>query len=159
MTGESARTSFLLRRLQLRIYNRMIEGLGKFDVTPFQYMALSLASHSGKRSTADLARRFQITPQSMNEVVAALEAKELITRRESPDHRRILHVRLTAAGTRLLQKCDLEIDTIERNVFRGFTTAEVVEFREMLTRALAESAEPGETNVEEYRRSPHERRA
>ena len=137
MTGKSARTSFLIRLLQLKIYNEMVEGLRQFDITPFQYMALSLASHDGKWSAADLARRFQIRPQSMNEVIAALEAKELIAREEAPDHGRILHVRLTGAGTRLLNKCDREIDRIEGMVFVGFTGAEVNAFRKMLYRALA----------------------
>ena len=119
----------------------MVEALGAFQLTPFQYMALSLAGHSGTRSTADLARRFQITPQSMNEVVAALEAKDLIKRSESPDHRRILHVRLTDAGKRLLQKCDMEIDRIESRAFRSFTAAELARFRELMARALSDRAE------------------
>ena len=37
---------------------------------------------------------------------AALEAKKLIARRESPGHRRILHIRFTSAGTKLLAKCE-----------------------------------------------------
>jgi hypothetical protein len=55
--------------------------------------------------------------------------------------RRILEVRLTGAGTRLLQKCDAEIDRIEGNVFTDFTAAQLSEFREMLGRALARAGE------------------
>jgi len=140
VTGQSARTSFLLRSVQLRIYNEMIEGLQPFGLTPFQYMALSLSAHRGTLSTADLARRFQIAPQSMNEVIAALEAKRLIARRESPTHRRILQVRLTAAGARLLAKCDREIDRIEADAFRGLSDRELDGLRATLTRLLMPAA-------------------
>jgi DNA-binding MarR family transcriptional regulator len=137
MMGKSARTILLVRLLQLKLYNEMVESLQTFDLTPLQYMVLSLAGHHGSLSTADLARRFHITPQSMNEVIAALEGKRLIDRRESPDHRRILHVRLKAAGIRLLQKCDGEIDRIERSAFRDFSAKELTAFRGMISKALS----------------------
>jgi DNA-binding MarR family transcriptional regulator len=108
-----------------------------FDLTPIQYLVLSLASRSGSWSTADLARRFDIAPQSMNEVIAALEGKKLIARRESPDHRRILHIRLKPSGVRLLQKCDGAVDHIERCAFGGFSPSELTVFRDMISKALS----------------------
>jgi DNA-binding MarR family transcriptional regulator len=137
MTGKSARTLLLIRLLQLKLYNEMVESLRHFELTPIQYLVLSLAGRSGSWSTADLARRFDIAPQSMNEVIAALEGKKLIARRESPDHRRILHIRLRASGTRLLQKCDGEVDRIERSAFRDFSPRDMTVFRGMISKALS----------------------
>jgi DNA-binding MarR family transcriptional regulator len=137
MMGKSARTLLLVRLLQLKLYNEMVEALRQFELTPLQYMVLSLAGHRGSLSTADLARRFHMTPQAMNEVIAALEAKKLIVRRESPDHRRILHVRLKSAGTRLLQKCDGAVDRIERSAFREFSAKELAAFRGMIAKTLS----------------------
>lgn len=137
MMGKSARTLLLVRLLQLRLYNEMVESLRLFELTPLQYMVLSLASRGGNWSTADLARKFDIAPQSMNEVIAVLEGKKLIARRESPGHRRILHVRLKASGTRLLQKCDREVDRIERSAFHDFSPAELKVFRGMISKALS----------------------
>jgi DNA-binding MarR family transcriptional regulator len=135
--AKSARTLLLVRLLQLKTYNELVEALHRFDLTPLQYMVLSLASHRGGSSTADLARRFHIAPQSMNEVIAALEGKKLITRRESPGHRRILHVRFTAAGTKLLEKCERAVDRVERAIFRDFDRKELTLFRGMLAKSLA----------------------
>jgi DNA-binding MarR family transcriptional regulator len=137
MTGKSARTLLLVRLLQLKLYNEMVEALRLFDLTPIQYLVLSLASRSGSWSTADLARRFDIAPQSMNEIIAALEVKKLITRRESPDHRRILHIHLKATGMRLLQKCDAAADRIERSAFGDFSARELTAFRSMIAKALS----------------------
>lgn len=137
MAGKSARTLLLVRLLQLRAYNELAETLRKFDLTPLQYMVLSLAGHRDNSSTADLARRFQIAPQSMNEVVATLEGKKLIARRGAPAHRRILHIRLSAAGIRLLQKCEREVDRLERSIFRDFPRGELAAFRAMMVKVLA----------------------
>jgi DNA-binding MarR family transcriptional regulator len=136
MTAKSTRTLLLVRLLQVRLYNEMVEALRLFDLTPPQYLVLSLASRSSSWSTADLARRFDIAPQSMNEVIAALEGKKLIARRESPDHRRILHIRLKASGTRLLEKCDAAADRIERSAFGDLSPRELAAFRDTISKAL-----------------------
>ena len=135
--AKSARTLLLVRLLQLKTYNELVEALRRFDLTPLQYMVLSLASHRGSWSTADLARRFHIAPQSMNEVIAALEGKKLIARHVSPGHRRILHIRFSAAGTKLLAKCERGVDRVERSIFRDFDRKELTIFRGMLAKALA----------------------
>jgi DNA-binding MarR family transcriptional regulator len=135
--GKSARTILLVRLLQLKLYNQMVERLRLFDLTPLQYLVLSLAAHRGSWSTAELARRFEITPQSMNEVVAILEGKRLIARRESPDHRRILHIRLSAAGLRLLKRCDSEVDRIEQSAFGHFSAKDLALFRGLIAKALS----------------------
>jgi DNA-binding MarR family transcriptional regulator len=137
MPGKAARTSFLVRRLQLDMYNRMVDTLLSFRLTPTQYMVLSLAADHGMLCTADMARRFQIAPQSMNQTVATLLRKRLLARRESPDHRRILHIRLTPAGTRLLEKCDAAIDAMERDAFGHFQPEELAALRTLLLKALS----------------------
>jgi DNA-binding MarR family transcriptional regulator len=127
----------MLRVLQLELYNRMVERLLDFQVTPNQYMVMSVAGRHANYSSADFARHARTTPQSMNEMIAALEKKKLIERRESPVNRRILHVRLTAAGTRLLAKCEAAVDEIERSAFAGLSAKELKAFRAALAASLA----------------------
>jgi len=145
MPSQKPRTIFLLRLLQLNIYNLLVERLAEFELTPIQYMVLSILASRGSWSTAELARRFHIAPQSMNEVVSSLQRKKLIERRESAAHRRILHIRLTVSGTRLLGKCDKAVDRIERGAFKELSAGEVTMFRSLLGRALEKFAarEPG----------------
>ena len=112
MVARTARTLLLVRLLALELYQRMVESLARHKLTPTQYMVLSLASDHSNLSTADMARRFQIAPQSMNQTVASLLAKRLITRCESPTHRRILHIGLTPSGSKLLARCDAAIDRL-----------------------------------------------
>ena len=132
MTG-AARTSYLLRQAQLRIYAAMVERLGALGLTPVQYTVLSLSSREGGLSSADLARRTQITPQSMNEVITALHRKGLIRRHEAPENRRILRVALTKEGNRLLPECERQMDRLEAEFFRCFGKSELTAFRNLLS--------------------------
>ncbi len=132
----AARTSYLLRQAQLRIYAAMVERLGALGLTPVQYMVLSLSSREGGLSSADLARRAQITPQSMNEIIGALHRKGLITRHEAPENRRILRVVLTKEGSRLLPECERQMDRLETEFFDCFDDSELTAFRDLLSKFL-----------------------
>ena len=136
MAAQKPRTIFLLRLLQLNVYNLMIERLRPAGLTPIQYLVLSILSRRGTWSTAELARRFHIAPQSMTEVVASLQTRRLIARSKSLAHGRILNIRLTAAGLRRLDRCNLAVDRLERTVFADFDAAELARFREFLGTAL-----------------------
>jgi len=133
------RTIYLVRKTQLLVYAEMVEALKAFGVTPVQYTVLSSSSHEGGLSSADLARRAQMTPQSMNELIAALHRKGLVRRREHPDNKRILQVALTKDGTRLLAQCDRQIDRMEQRLFRCFTEKELGTFRRLHSKLLHES--------------------
>jgi DNA-binding MarR family transcriptional regulator len=131
------RTIYLVRQLQLTIYAGLLDQLSEFDVTPTQYMLLSLASRRGGLSSADLARRFRVTPQSMNEAISALERKGFIERTEDPGHRKILRIGLTAQGAKLLKRCDRRVDQFELALFETITPSEHENLRKTLSKLVA----------------------
>jgi DNA-binding MarR family transcriptional regulator len=137
--ARSPRTIYLLRQTQLLVYGEMIERLRDFDLTPAQYLVLSLSQNEQSPSSADLARRSDITPQSMNEIIAVLDRKGLIRRREDPDNRRILRVTVTKEGTKLLAECNKQIDRMENEIFRCLTEKELAAFRALHTKLLRKS--------------------
>jgi DNA-binding MarR family transcriptional regulator len=143
MNLQSARTLLLVRLLQIKEANSMAAALAGCDLTPAQFQVLSVMSHRATWSTATMARRLLVSPQSMNETMAALEKKRLITRQESKDDRRTLNIHLTALGTRVLEKADREIDRVEQQLFGAFSPAELLVFRSCLINAI-NSAEPSE---------------
>ena len=65
-----------------------------------------LSRHGAPLSTSQLARRAFMTPQSMSEVIHALERKGLIKRNPHPNHRRTLPATLTGEGRRVLAACE-----------------------------------------------------
>lgn len=142
MAAQGPRTIFLLRLLQLNIYQSMVEQLRPAKTTPIQYMVLSILSSRGTWSTAELARRFHIAPQSMNEIVSSLEHGKLIARIKSAAHGRVLNIHLTAAGTRRLERCNRAVDRIERAAFKELSAPELAQFRALLGRALLQYSLP-----------------
>jgi DNA-binding MarR family transcriptional regulator len=129
------RTAYLLRQAQLATHAALEAALAPLGVTPTQYAVLSLiASATRPRSSADLARRAGVTPQAMAEMIAALEAKGLIRRAESPDNRRILHIRPTRRGHTLLARCEAAADTAEAAAFGMLSPAERASLDALLRR-------------------------
>jgi DNA-binding MarR family transcriptional regulator len=141
-TATPARTIYMVRQLQLAIYARLEEALRAHQLTPIQYTVLSILCRRQGLSSAELSRRFSVTPQSMNELVAVLERKGLIRRQEAPENRRVLRVSPTAEGKRLLARCDRLVDELESALFAGVGRGEMVNLRQTLAKVLATARAP-----------------
>ena len=77
---------------------RTQEAFSEGELTLPQLTALSRLDRFGPSTTAELARREQITPQAMGATIASLEQRELVERRpDSVDGRRSI-LSLTPAG-------------------------------------------------------------
>jgi DNA-binding MarR family transcriptional regulator len=77
---------------------RTQETLAEGDLTGPQLTALSRLDRLGPSTTAELARREQITPQAMGATIAGLEQRDLVVRQpDSVDGRRSI-LSLTPAG-------------------------------------------------------------
>jgi DNA-binding MarR family transcriptional regulator len=77
---------------------RTQETLAEGDLTAPQLTALSRLDRLGPSTTAELARREQITPQAMGITIASLEQRDLVQRRpDAADGRRSI-LSLTPAG-------------------------------------------------------------
>jgi DNA-binding MarR family transcriptional regulator len=57
-----------------------------------------------------------VTPQSMNEVIAALERDELVARSPAANHGRVLEMTLTDAGRDVLARCDAAVNEMENRM-------------------------------------------
>lgn len=126
------RTLYLVKRAETVIRSGLESCLQPLSVTPAQYVTLALLSEKAEQSSADLARRAGIAPQSISETIASLERKGLIERRENPEHRRILSTRLTDAGAKILAQCDVNVDTLEISLLAAFSPHEIELFKAML---------------------------
>jgi DNA-binding MarR family transcriptional regulator len=86
-------------------------------------------------SSADLARRSEVTPQTMKDIVRCLERSGLVERRAHAAHGRILTLRLTAPGQAALQRCRALVDRVEERMLARFSAAERIAFIDLLVRA------------------------
>jgi DNA-binding MarR family transcriptional regulator len=107
------RFSYVVARLDRALRREIDEAVRPHDLTLARYTALSVIAHRDGLSNAQLARRSYITPQSMSQVITALERDGLIVREPDRSHGRILRARLTAKGRRVLTVSDKAVDAQE----------------------------------------------
>ena len=97
-----------------------------------QYAALSVLAEEPGISNAGLARRSFVTPQTMNQILARLEAAGFVERRLHPEHGRVLQAYLTEEGERLRRDCATRVDAVEERMVGGLSEDERLGLLEML---------------------------
>jgi DNA-binding MarR family transcriptional regulator len=129
--------SYAIARLQQRVFAGITERVAQYGLTTLQFTTMSVLNrHGAPLSTSQLARRALMTPQSMSEVIHALERKGFIKRNPHPNHRRTLPATLTAKGRRVLASCEAAVAEFEDLMLEGFTEEERAEFLEMVKAAV-----------------------
>jgi DNA-binding MarR family transcriptional regulator len=87
------------------------------QISPARLSALSVIVFAGPVTLGDLARAEQVRPPTVSKLVADLAAEGLITRKRDVDDRRVIWLRPTAKGSRLLQKArDARVDALAGRV-------------------------------------------
>ena len=144
MTGAPPLTTYLVKQVEAAVRARLDTALRPHGITAVQYTALTVLQHRGDLSSAQLARRSFVRPQTMHEVVVGLERHGLIERHPSADRRHVLLARLTTAGLTKLDECRADVSLIERDMVRDLSDAEEAMLRELLDRChrtLADTVE------------------
>lgn len=125
-------TLYLVKRLELAIRALLDDALRPLGLTTLQYTALTVLEAGGALSSAQLARRSFLRPQTMHEMVLALEKRGLIARSPKADNRRILLAGLTDAGRALLADCAPAVAEVETALMAGLSPGQRATFREGL---------------------------
>lgn len=140
-----ARTIYLIKRLETEVTANMIKILGTYEITPSQFIILNfVGDNETDLSSAQLSRRFLMTPQSMNEVVTTLQRKDLLERNTDPNHKRILRITLTDKGKEVLEICNAAMDVFEEKLLKKLKAKEKEVFRGSIGKILDNLKEEGE---------------
>jgi DNA-binding MarR family transcriptional regulator len=131
------RTVYLTKRIDTEVTLQMSKALIPYELTPMQFAVLSfVATDSPHFSSAQLSRKFGMTPQSMNGMVHILMDKALILKTIDPEHKRILRLSLTETGKEILRQCNIAINAVERNLFGELTETEYHLYRLIMGKIL-----------------------
>jgi DNA-binding MarR family transcriptional regulator len=115
---------YLMNHLNMMIRKALDDRLRPHQLGGLQFTILALVRDREGISSAELSRRFFVTPQTMNESVASLEKRGLIERSESETNKRILNTRVTKEGRALLAICDAIADEVESDAFGSMSDEE-----------------------------------
>jgi DNA-binding MarR family transcriptional regulator len=130
------RLSYVVARLERAVRKGINARVHEHGLTTLQYTTLSVLGRRGELSNAQLARRAYMTPQSMSEVIEALEEKGLITRSQHPSHRRVYPAALTDDGRRVLAACDAVVDQFESEMLAPLSPRERSALQSGLVKAV-----------------------
>jgi DNA-binding MarR family transcriptional regulator len=73
--------------------------------------------------------------------VSVLERKKLLKKEVYASHKRILHLRLTAKGKKLLVDCNTALDILETSLLKGLSDKETQTLRNLLGKILVTARE------------------
>jgi DNA-binding MarR family transcriptional regulator len=137
MPERSVGTIYLLKRTELAVRRCVEVALSQFELTPTQFLTLLRLRDTDGMSAAALAREIAVRPQSIVEIVAPLERKGLLKRTASPEHRRILQMRLTAAGRRLMADAMAAASKLEAELLEDLDAKQLATLQQCLNKLWA----------------------
>ena len=132
--GEAGYLGYLLRQAAGAYRLRMERALADLEVTPPQFLVLTMLAAYPGHSNADLARIALLTPQTVSVIVANLERMGAVARRPHAIHGRIQHLELSESGRALLAKCRARAHAVERDLIAGLSSSEEQAMRRWLVR-------------------------
>ncbi|EQB30419.1 MarR family winged helix-turn-helix transcriptional regulator [Sphingobium ummariense] len=147
--GNSAHSILhLVKQVQYKAYVRLESVLNPLDVTAVQFRILTTLSTRPDMTSADLARLYDVKPQTMIKQIALLEAKGLIERRVSDTNRRLLEVRLTELGASSLKQLQKDTRALEQELLKPLSADEQADLRGYLLRLLESLSGAGDDKAE-----------
>ncbi|MBW7883480.1 MAG: MarR family transcriptional regulator [Caldilineaceae bacterium] len=133
----SQRIGYLLKRAQQALRLAMDEVLRSIGLTTPQYAALAILEESPGISNAELARRAFVTPQTMHQIIFALERAGYVEREQHPHHGRIQQACLTAGGQVVLEQSHEVVDDVEQRLLASLEAEEIPQLQSILQRCIA----------------------
>jgi DNA-binding MarR family transcriptional regulator len=128
---------YIVKQVELAAKACLDQLVKPVGITTMQYTALTVLRRRDGLSSAQLARNSFVTPQSMADMVTALEQQGLIVRRRDPDNRRVLLLSLTDAGRSLLAGLDAEVEALENRMAEQLTQRQRHDLEAYLERCRA----------------------
>ncbi|VCU70362.1 Transcriptional regulator HosA [Pigmentiphaga humi] len=125
-------TTYLVSQVHHPLRNISDALLKPYGVTGIQFTVLSVVAHRNGLSSADLSRRFYVTPQSMGQLLSTLEERGLLERKEDANNRRILRIGLTAAGCKVVEAGTRDMARLEEEAFSSLSAKELKTLRGLL---------------------------
>jgi DNA-binding MarR family transcriptional regulator len=129
----SPRTFYRILRLKHVVAVFMEEALEPASLTANQYTVMSMVRRLAPVTSAELARRLQISAQSMGESLKGLEARGLVSRSLSPANRRLILFVLTPEGKKIMAKADKLVARAEDLFFSCLSEDALKSFKESLS--------------------------
>jgi DNA-binding MarR family transcriptional regulator len=126
---------YLLARVIAALRPEATAALGPLGLALPEFICIRILSKRPGRSSAELARDVNVSPQAMNIVLRALQERGLVTRPASVSSGRALPAQLTTEGKTLLKRAEAAVDVADDRVLANLTAGERRELKRLLAAA------------------------
>lgn len=129
-----------MHRVSAALRSEIAEALAPLNLPFPQYVCMRVLSENPGWSNADLARAIDVTPQSMNTVLQALQDAGLVSRPDTVDSGRARPAQLSRSGVALLQQADVQAREAEERLLSGISARQRRDFFQTLRDIAGEDA-------------------
>lgn len=129
-------TGKLMRRLLQEFRLKLDDRLKEHDITSAQVRLLFETRERPGITGAQLARALHVTPQSVQTMMARAVTQGWLVRGTHLENGRLVTLRLTPAGTRLLRLADQAARELESEVWSGVSLTQIRTVAAIFERAL-----------------------
>ena len=123
---------YLLYRVTAALRPEATAVLKPFGLALPEFVCMRILSFRPGRSSAELARDINVSPQAMNTVLRGLQDKGAVTRPATVSSGRALPAQLTAEGKALLKRAEAAVKVADERVLANLTPAQRREFKRLL---------------------------
>jgi MarR family transcriptional regulator, organic hydroperoxide resistance regulator len=134
--AETRRAAQMMKRILIHFRSQMDEKLRPQGVTTAQLQVLKVIRDEPGGSGAQLARACYVTPQSAQALLKSLEDGGWITRTKNRGNDRILAVRLTSDGKKLLLTAEKAAKVIEGKLWQDVAESSIKALNGVLEQCL-----------------------
>ena len=137
ISNEDFPLGYQLAKLERAFVGNLDKGLAQYGLTSSRFGVLLFLSSEPGLTSAELARRAIVTPQTMIRIVAALEKLRFVERRPDSQDARILSVRMTPLGRSRLKAANEWVEHVEEALVRGESHNSLSGVADFIRRATA----------------------
>jgi DNA-binding MarR family transcriptional regulator len=123
---------YVIKQLELAVRARLDDIFRPLGMTALQYTALTVLEIHPAISGHQLARNSFVTPQTMADMIEALQDRNLVERHPDPADRRRLLISLTSNGRDLLDEHRDAVAHLEAEMIQELSASEATELRRAL---------------------------
>jgi DNA-binding MarR family transcriptional regulator len=133
---EFGRITWLIKLAEREVGRELDRELRHTGLTKSQFGVLQALMHLERASSAALARTVFVTPQAMVGIVAGLERKGFIRRKNSKVSARAIDATVTASGKAVYAEGERMIRNVDQILSQEFSTKELDQLDDFLERMI-----------------------
>jgi DNA-binding MarR family transcriptional regulator len=132
---------YLLRRIMAIVRPPVSAELRALGLGLPQFICMRILSKSPGRSSAELARETNVSPQAMDQLLSGLENAGVVTRPATVSSGRVRPAQLTPKGKALLKRAEAAVRVADERILAHLTPSQQKEFKQVLYAMGSQSAD------------------